>query len=558
MIFIPGVARDGRISLRTAGKTMAAQVNGVSSLYLAYPCSVDAGVDPVEYTNMIIRRIEDKEKRGDKPAAETLRKELDRILSGCSNNEERVANAKKLRDSWGHAVHEDKTMMEDDMNEVAERSEKMGLLQHGINTPVEVNDEFLEPVRVIDEFLDEHIHDIQAFLKCISNPQNGTTRFLYLCGHGLSEEVATELRGNLADDVTKKSRVWPWELCSCEETMNRLPSDITGKAQKGDIVVFSSGLLTPEWVMEKLQEYEKDPNKVENTIIIVIDACYSGTWITRIQECLTKQPLEYTRVIVQTSCGEDEVSYGHCFTPVFCALQDTGKRTELEGLYEKDKDAMEEIGLFHEQTPIIYDSQKNPKFPNSFYFIDDVEFFNFCRKYFTIQNRDTSRSIPPEEYSDFFASFSSDHPPKIHCFRLNRMKKNDSPLAFFLIEWEKKKYHIHLHFDNFKYMRLTGITHVDVANGTKYPCTEDRKDTKICITKNDMSAWYKYVDRNQTQIVDHFKKFAKAHKMEWNNKSSWNMNEALPDDLIRSRSAYFQEAKRKCTPMAELKILFKQ
>ena len=49
---------------------------------------------------------------------------------------------------------------------------------------------------------------------------------------------------------------------------------------------------------------------------------------------------------------------------------------------------MEGIGLLYvcEQTPAIYDSDPDLELPNSFCFIDDVEFFNFCRKYFTIEN----------------------------------------------------------------------------------------------------------------------------------------------------------------------------
>ena len=514
----------------------------VHSLCFAYPCSVNAGVDPVKYTEELIRR---KEELGDKDAA-PFREELNRLFPGCSDNREKlIEKATKLRDSWGYAVHEDKTMMKDDMNDVAERSNIMGFNESAIN-------KFL---KVIEEFTDEHINDVRAFLTCIPIPN--AIRFLYLCGHGLSDKLAGKLRRNPADDKTRKSPVWPWELCSCEKTMNQAPSVITGNALKGDIMVFSSGLLTPEWVVEKLREYEE--NRVQNTIIIVIDACYSGTWVTRIRECLTGQPLQYTRVIVQASCGEDEVSYGGYFTPVFCALQDTKKRAELQRLYEEDKDAMEGIELLCEQTPTFYDSERGQKFPNSFYFIDDVEFFNFCIKYFTNENWDTERSprsIPTDEYPEFFASFSSDDDaPEILCFRLKHMRRNDSPLAFFLIEWKEKLYHIHLHFNNFKDMKLTGVNHVDVINGKgKYKYSEDSKDPKIKIDaetdkKNGTKYWSDHVELNETAIVDHFKKFAQPHLQKlgehWDNESSWNTKK----NLIRSRSACLE----KCIAMEKFK-----
>ena len=69
-------------------------------------------------------------------AAAELRSGLCKLIPGCdtsSSDEELRINAAKLRKSWGHAVHEDKTMMKDDMKDVAECSEKMGFIQHGIN-----------------------------------------------------------------------------------------------------------------------------------------------------------------------------------------------------------------------------------------------------------------------------------------------------------------------------------------------------------------------------------------------------------------------------------------
>ena len=535
--------------------------NKVHSFYLGYPCSVDAGVDPVSYTKMIIARINSKQASGEGEAAQILREDLCKLIPGCdtsSNDEQLIANAKELRESWDHAVHEDKTMMKDDMDNVAKFSKGMSFTEHGVNKDLKV--------MVITEFLDEHITHVKEFLSL-----NDTDRFLYLCGHGLSKDVARELRDNPADNKTKKSIVWPWKLCSCEDRMNRLPSKITGNARKGDIVVFSSGLLTPEWVVEKLRECERQQGSVQNTIVIVIDACYSGKWKTRIESCLTNNgPLQHTRVILQTSCGKDEVSYGSCFTPVFCVLQDRGTRTELQRLYEKDKGAMEGIELFNDQTPTFYDSTATntscSRLPNSFYLIHDVKFFKFCRKYLARQHWEASRGIDSKEYKDFFTSFSpssSTKPkPTILCFKLKHMRKNGSPLAFFLIEWESKKYHIHLHFNGFRPgdMQLTGISHVDVTDSTsdsKWQCqyTEDPKDNKKYInSKDDHDAWHKHVQPNKASLVGYFKKFADNH-VKWDDENSWYMSKALPTDLIRSRSACFQEAREKCKPMAELKPL---
>ena len=248
---------------------------------------------------------------------------------------------KKRRKPWGYACYEDKTMMEGDMKLVAKCSDEMDFSAHIVNAPEGVN------LRVIDAFLNEHIKSVKVFLHRIPDPQNNTIRFLCLCGHGLSKEAADDLHSRPVDDGTKKSAVWPWELCSCRETMEQEASFMTLNAEKGDIVVFSSGFLTPEWVIAKLKDCEKDlrsrilkgiklsnceeelRSKVQNTIVIVIDACYSGMWKTRMQKNLTAKSLEFTRVILQTSCSEDEVSYGCCFIPVFCALQDDNTHTKV-------------------------------------------------------------------------------------------------------------------------------------------------------------------------------------------------------------------------------------
>ena len=268
--------------------------------------------------------------------------------------------------------------------------------------------------------------------------------FFCLCGHGLSEEAATNLRDNPADDTTKKSREWTWDFRDCENLngMNQKASDMILQAHKGDIIVFDSGLLTPQWVVKKLRGCEENlrsqKKPVQNTIVIVIDACYSGNWKTRMQRCLTDEPLQFTRVILQTSCGEDEVSYGGCFMPVFCALQDDKKCNTLLLLYE-NKEFVDRIGLLYDQTPTFYDSKYRLNCPKEFYFPDNPSFFEFCRKCLTIQNWTATRGIPSKKYSDFKSFSSNSNHPKIYCFRLTTMKKNNSPMAFFLIEWQAKK-----------------------------------------------------------------------------------------------------------------------
>ena len=533
------------------------------SLYLGYPCSVDAGVNPVAYADMIIIRIKKLREEQRTREAQILRDQLCRLIPDCSmdsTDAKLKGNAEKLRESWGHTVHEDKTMMMGDMKLVANCFDRVGFS--------DVNKDL--NLRVIDEFLDEHIDDVKAFLCCIPDPQNNTIRFLCLCGHGLSEEDAAKLCHNPANGANR-SPVWPWELCSCRKTMEQEASVMTRNAKQGDIVVFSSGLLTPKWVIDRLRDCEdnlRSRNKmVRNTIVIVIDACYSGMWKTRMQKCLTTKALKFTRVILQTSCSEDEVSYGCCFIPVFCALQDAETRTKILEAYDNNPNSQGKIDeLFDRklQTPTVYDSEgevNRDGLPvcEPFHFFSDANFLTFCLKYLTISNLENARGIPNEKLPSFFNSFGSKKSPGIRCFKLKKHSRSGSPLAFFLMEWNEQFYHIHLHFDNFDNMKLTGVSHVNVTEGHYYydgywyRYDEDHK-TKHWINYNPHDAKWKLVETNERNMIVHCKKFVEQQK-KWDKRDDWCMPHAIPR-LIRSRSAYFQDTKSECTKMGKFKPLY--
>ena len=348
--------------------------------------------------------------------------------------------------------------------------------------------------------------------------------------------------------------------------MDQSPKVMTRNAQKGDIVVFSCGLLTPEWVVKKLKGCEdnlKSRNKVvENTIVIVIDSCYSGVWNTRMRQSLSAEPakpLQCTRVILQTSCGENEVSYGQCFTPVFCALQDGDKRKELLQAYENHNqplDGADESFEWSPQIPTIYDSRNEAIGIEVPYFFQDANFFTFCLKTLTISWFFANpRGIPDDQLKSFFESFGSQQPPPIYCFKLKR-HRSGSPQAFFLMEWNSKLYHIHLHFNNFNGMKLTGVSHVDVSETGSWPIYAeiDPKVTKCRINYNCGNQQWGIVERNKQNMIDHCKAFVNEQKT-WDREEDWTMTHAIPN-LIRSRSAHFKEGKEKCMPMTECKRLY--
>ena len=268
--------------------------------YLGYPCSVNAGIDPVQELNRHQTEYPEFQRKIRKLFCGILNLDDDSI-----GDDELDKEAQRLRDQWDYAPAQDHTMMHQDCTEIKEYIRALLIpefLMHGTNNWL----------TVINEVDDEHINDISGFLTDVGQ----TVRFLYLSGHGLPESVALCLADCPADDKTKRSAVWCWDLRRCFETMGKEPSEITKEAQKGDLVVFSSGFLTPEWVVDRIKESEE--HKKYNTVIIVIDACFSGCWQTRIVTKLQSCKLRYARILVQTSCSCDEVSYGGFFTPLFC------------------------------------------------------------------------------------------------------------------------------------------------------------------------------------------------------------------------------------------------
>ena len=340
---------------------------------------------------------------------------------------------------------------------------------------------------------------------------------------------------------------------------------MTSKAQKGDIVVFSIGFLTPEWVTEILKNYEKDLTSqkevVQNTIVIVIDACYSGTWKTRMQQCLNAKPLDFTRIILQTSCGEDEVSYGYYFMPVFCALQDPKTRTEVMEAYKNNPDSLQgktdELSDCTPQTPTIYDSSgasNGNELPvchcESLWFINNSNFLTFCHKYLAIASLEEAiaREIPDDELDSFFKSFGSREFPEICCLKLKR-HSSGTLQAFFLMEWDEQFYHLHLHFDSFDRMQLTGVSLVQVTEGHIYIdrywygyAEIDDHDAKVRINDSVNKAKWELVKRNKENMIAHCRKFVEQKtKKRWDKREDWRMQHAIPR-LIRSRSAYFQDA----------------
>ena len=266
-------------------------------LCLAYPCDVDGGIDPVELVEHMKERGYDYHWRDSVCRALGVPNgTTDANLLNC---------ARQQRGKWRFNVSRDDTNMTKDFN-YAYKAYCSALSPHPSS-------------QVINEFGNEQITYLKGFL-AHDRRVIGGVRVLYLIGHAISNSTAAILRDNPADDGTCRSIAWPFNLPNCHSasSFHRQPSEVTGQAQQGDLVVFSSGLLTPEWVIEQLREADT----VDNTIVIVVDSCYSGTWVQRMRVALNgdDKELKYTRILLQTSCGPDEEAYGQLFTPHFINL----------------------------------------------------------------------------------------------------------------------------------------------------------------------------------------------------------------------------------------------
>lgn len=298
-------------------------------LCFVYPCSVDGGVDAMKYAEEIFERCMNTEGKGRKVWQNVLYSFLGQDRVGLSvdrlSKELLLRRGEELKEKWDHMTKEDRTKMKNDYEHIKK-------LCDGELVKFHLPDE----VAVITEAGDEHLSNLKAFLRT-PDCNGAEVDMLYLMGHGIPEESAHILRGTPACNSCKRSNCWKWPLYDCEDQtgISMTPSEVTGNAEKGDIVVFYSGLLTPEWVVEQLRE-----RKENTTIVIVVDSCYSGTWKYRMERVLNSNPLEHTRVLIQTACASDEVSYGESFTPRFVDLQ--------KGRNDQDK---------YGQTPTFYDSR---------------------------------------------------------------------------------------------------------------------------------------------------------------------------------------------------------
>lgn len=395
----------------------------------AYPCSVDSGVTDKE----MLRYIKTLYNNGNKVYAKKKIIEVIPELKGV--------------DVFAKGWDEDKLENSFQESEIGKYFHKVGTVP--IDSTMMGQDydmfiDFLKCLPLSSHFINDdrytHIQDISSFLQ--REPNEKEVRILCIIGHGISEEQAKLLKENPPafdnDQCTDSSKMescrWKWPLINCNDRdglgKGYTARSVCENAKKGDVVVFASGFLTPEWIVEQLRkrELKKVNGKIPFTLVLLVDSCYSGEWTKRIADLLEHGKLNYTRLVVQTSCAADEGSYGQCFIPYWCAMQNENERDEEKWEYSDETQNCK-------QTPTLYDSDHKDG--------DGVGLKFFTRGQ-SLQYK-FNYTVNRGAHKDFINTFSHGD-GTIHSYKLKHYKKDGTPMAFFLVEIDRRMIHLHVHF----------------------------------------------------------------------------------------------------------------
>lgn len=365
----------------------------------------------------------------------------------------------------------------------------------------------------------KRVGNMRTFLR--RNPSSpNEVRILCIIGNSLSDEQAKMLREEPTDDDEMTSKNWKWKLSGCNGSKGLgkgyTANTVCANAQKGDIVAYSDGFIAPEWVVEQLRKRESK-SKIPFTLVLLVDACYSGAWKKRIECELEKKKFQNTRLVVQTSCDENEESYSEYFIPLWCDLQ----KDSIEVADDRD----DEIESKCMQTPTFFDSEsKNGEGLGLKFFTCKEQCIRFKCK----ASKDNCRAV-----AKFFASNEG----KIISYRLKHHKGRNTPMAFFLVQNKDSLYNLHVHFKSFKDFTLTGVSCVcattDASARYKF---EEIQDTKIRVHIDKLGLSRSEIEAFVKRCKDH----VRDSKVDWEDEESWRMKKAVPPGVMHSNCALFE------------------
>ena len=452
-----------------------------------------------------------------------------------------------------HTKYEDETSMLKDWRQIKSYANKKNFFQQ--LTRLEVG--------FADEADNYRIGNLQGFLKSSYYPLS----ILCLIGHGVKAVHAKALQESQVDQRLI-SPAWRWRLDRCNTFGEDYNSEkMCKEVNEGDLAVFHCGFLTPHWVYMQLEQ--RDVDKKETTVIILIDSCFSKAWIKTLEPLLKK--LEYTRVIVQTACEVNEESYGQYFIPLWVKLQEQSF-SPLEDISCSEIHPSQHPS-FYVSHPQHFKQSVNKLAPGcveveieekSFKFFDGGDYFHkLAQSCVSADQSCTSCGIPSGDIPKLLEAFRGNS-ITFRCFRLKvyrgkqgPLQYRETPLGLLLIDWKKGNdtltLFLHLHFNEFaptlKLGRLNNIYVVpkDTIVVGQFECIlkyqEDSGDTKDQINLTDDDK--KLIAFEFTQFVSKYKNDTQT----WcTDKGYWNMKQAEPLPFIRSRSAMLESLHRVVCP----------
>ena len=408
----------------------------------------------------------------------------------------------------------------------------------------------------------DSIQAIKNVLQGVHLEFGKTTSILCLLGHGLNEDRARQLRENPIQIGETYTDLLPLPMDLCQQGLGPAytPTRVTSEASKGDIYIFKSGLISPQWVLDqlKVREAQGVRSGTETTVILILDSCYSGAWIDYFrQQCR----FMYTKVIIHTACGSDEVSYGQNFITLWVKLQELAQ--EIWKVMEISPNASPM------QQPQLYIS--HPEFSSEvvpgcvavesdgrkfLFFAPTRDFFlKFANYHAMVDPACMPRRAFPYQINEMLNKFSRGS-IEFYLFRLQELKPywllswlfSSSPMAQVCVSWNRAdgsavRLYLHLHFRAFAYnLELTKITNINIIPQDATIVGKTKCLKTYLHDPNNSQGGFPF---NSQAIVSIFTRFVDNTLNDpygtWrNDPSQWNMSQPL-QNRIRSRTDTLNE-----------------
>lgn len=152
-------------------------------------------------------------------------------------------------------------------------------------------------------------------IHCSSHLRHSSgTIFIYLSGHGLSNEQVEKLNENKASISFGDKHIFNMTREQCTTANQEILS--------GDIIGFTKFISAKNFIKEFLSTCKND-DQYERHLVLIVDACFSGNWINTIREKKWLKRINFNKklsILLQTSAESTQKSNGYFFTPLFVHL----------------------------------------------------------------------------------------------------------------------------------------------------------------------------------------------------------------------------------------------